>query len=357
MGSDAVQGFLPWHETQKHALAQQIQAGRLPHALLLAGPASLGKMRFALAFAARLLCHEAARPDACGECSACLLLKAGTHPDLKMVQPGDSRLIRIDQIRELVDWAVQTASQGHARVAVVSPAEQMNHNAANCLLKYLEEPGADNYLFLVTDQPGRLLPTIRSRCQLIRFHTPPRELALSWLMAQKREGQESLASDEDSVAPDLVAPDRIALLLDLAGGAPLRLVSSLDEGYLERRSAVIGALDDLLENRLPGPGMAAGLIDPDNPVEVYDILYSLFADALKYAVSGDTKFIINNDIQDIIKVIYSKFGRARLPDAIGRIGESRQIVTGNTNPNARLLLEALLVSLREMMEPPSAKGG
>ncbi len=128
---------------------------------------------------------------------------AGTHPDLHRLSPEDkSRAIKIDQVRKLVGFATRTAQYSGYRVAIVAPAEALNRNAQNALLKTLEEPGGQTLLLLVCDQPTLLLPTIRSRCQQRILPLPPQEQALEWLQGQVGESARSL--------------------LDAAQGAPLR---------------------------------------------------------------------------------------------------------------------------------------
>lgn len=201
----------PWHDDAWAALQARV-AERLPHALLLVGDAGIGKRRFADAFAAGLLCSAPRQGHGCGHCKSCVLVAAGTHPDLLTVVPeamragfdGEadpeaagkkkkpSREIRVDEIRALIAFAARTAQFGGRRVVVIDPAQAMNSNAANALLKTLEEPGAGTVLLLVSDQPARLAATIRSRCQLLRLPTPAPAEAQQWLAAElKQSGQDA----------------------------------------------------------------------------------------------------------------------------------------------------------------------
>lgn len=179
---------------------------RLPHALLLAGPPGLGKRAFAEALAARLLCERARGTDeACGECASCRLLATDNHPDLLVVRPealddddGDdeapadegeggkakSKLIRIAQVRAVIDRLGVGSHQGGHRVVLVYPAEAMLAESANSLLKVLEEPPPNTLFLLVSDHPRNLLPTIRSRARLLPFSQPSIEQSMAWLAAQ-----------------------------------------------------------------------------------------------------------------------------------------------------------------------------
>ena len=171
----------PWHEKVRQRIVHQYQNEKLAHALLFSGPTHLGKFDFACALSQLFLCSTPGMFAHCGECAACHLLAAGTHPDFRLVQPEDSRQIKIEQIRELIGWLSQTAQRGGLKIVIINPAQQMNHQSANALLKCLEEPSANTLIFLVTPRPGSLLPTIRSRCQQYAFPTPENDVSMNWL--------------------------------------------------------------------------------------------------------------------------------------------------------------------------------
>ena len=125
-----------WQDSQWQRLGVQIQSDQLPHALLLSGPKGTGKLHFAKSFAYRLLCLSAVHGEACGRCKGCVLNLSHTHPDLKRLSPeGSSRVIKIDQVRQLTDFIANTAQQGGKKLVVIEPAEALNVNAANALLK------------------------------------------------------------------------------------------------------------------------------------------------------------------------------------------------------------------------------
>ena len=152
----------PWQENLWQQLAGRAQHA---HAYLLHGPAGIGKRALAERLMARLLCLSPSGLDACGNCKSCHLLAAGTHPDNFVLEPEEAdKPIKVDQVRELVEFVVQTAQLGGRKVVLLEPAEAMNLNAANALLKSLEEPSGNTVLLLISHQPSRLLPTIKSRC-------------------------------------------------------------------------------------------------------------------------------------------------------------------------------------------------
>lgn len=210
---------LPWQNEQWQRINQQREQAQLPHALLLAGPPGVGKRIFARALGHSLLCAAPRAGFACGECKACVLLSAQTHPDFVWMAPEESgKAIKIDQVRQVVEVMTQTAQQGGIKIVVVEPAEAMNRNAANALLKTLEEPSGSTLLMLVTDAPGRLLPTIRSRCQRLEFPVPPTVVTHAWLALRGAE------------------EEKLALALLEADGRPLIASALLDgEGFAVRK--------------------------------------------------------------------------------------------------------------------------
>lgn len=321
--------FFPWQLPQRIRLLKQIDENRLPHALLLTGVPDIGKKAFAFALASQLLCKHPDAGQACNSCAACRLLRAGSHPDLRIVRPEESKLIVVGQIRDLIDWARQTSQQGGAKVAILYPAEKMNVQSANALLKCLEEPGARSFFLLVTDQPGRLLPTIRSRCQKIEFPVPQKEDAARWLQANTEPGVD------------------ISLLLALALGAPLKVVDKYDVEFLARRAEIASNIEMITHGERSPVVAATKLLNRNDPREVYDILYSIFSDALRMQVVGSDKSIINNDIYNIVNVISNIYEGSVIFAMIDMISDCRNTVTGSSNLNPQLLLESLLITLVE----------
>jgi DNA polymerase-3 subunit delta' len=226
--------LLPW---QQHTW-QQLQAAveRLPHSLLFSGPAGLGKNQFAQRFAAGLLCATPLDDGApCGKCKSCHLLSVGNHPDyLVTTLADDASIIAVDQVRELISYLSLRPHTASRRVVILTPAEAMNINAANSLLKVLEEPPADSVLLLVSHRPQLLSATIRSRCTRFEFHAPSQSQAEKWLQN---------AGVEPAAIPDLLAA---------AGGAPLRAAELGQLGFAKAQKMMISDLQ----------GLQAGTGDP-----------------------------------------------------------------------------------------------
>jgi DNA polymerase III subunit delta' len=219
---------LPWLE----APMAKARALARAHALLLAGPAGAGHLELAGLLAQAHLCEQPAQAP-CGRCGSCHLVRQRAHPDLLAVVPeawrlrlgwvGDdeagpksdakpSRDIRIEQVRQAIDWSHQTSGRGRGKVLLLHPADALNGPSANALLKTLEEPAAGLRLLLTSTDPERLLPTIRSRCQRLQLALPPRDVSLAWLGARQLSGDDARA------------------LMAAAGGSPLEALDLAGEG-------------------------------------------------------------------------------------------------------------------------------
>ncbi|MGV6808055.1 MAG: DNA polymerase III subunit delta' [bacterium] len=208
----------PWQTDQWQQVRQLIAADRIPHALLLAGPTHTGKHRFASVVAQSMLCADPVAGEACGGCKQCGLIEGGFHPDLREIQSDEgSSVIKIELIRDLIGYLGKTSQQGGWKTAIISEAEQMNASAANALLKSLEEPASRTLLILVTNDLSRLLPTIKSRCRLLRFPVPARATSVDWL-AQVVNSREKAID-----------------LLDSADGRPLWALAMDRDGFQDRR--------------------------------------------------------------------------------------------------------------------------
>src|SRR5262245_19239471 len=189
----------PWHTEAASALLAR--KDRLPHAMLFCGRAGIGKLAFAEALARTLLCERAGAKGACGKCASCNWMGQGSHPDFRRLEPEilseapeqeegsekkkPSSEIKIEQVRALADFIAMTSHHGGAKVVLIHPAETLNINAANALLKSLEEPPPGTYFLLVAHRWHQLLPTIRSRCERVALPAPDRKAAHRWLAEQK----------------------------------------------------------------------------------------------------------------------------------------------------------------------------
>ncbi|MEO8175564.1 MAG: DNA polymerase III subunit delta' [Sphingomicrobium sp.] len=220
------------HDREVERFENARRAGTLHHAWLLGGPKGVGKATFARAAATRVLAAAAGPPvDLPGlatppEHPTARLIEAGSHPDMRMLERLEhpktgalARNITVDQVRGLAELFDLTASMSPWRAVVIDAADDLEKNAANALLKMLEEPPANCVFLLVSHAPGRLLPTIRSRCRMLSFQPL---------------GDDVMASVLERQRPDLAAPER-SKIIARAGGSVGRALAfaALDLAKLE----------------------------------------------------------------------------------------------------------------------------
>jgi DNA polymerase-3 subunit delta' len=227
----------PWLDGPARLLDEAFASPRPPHALLLRAAEGLGADLLATWTAARVLCRAAGRKP-CGECKGCIAVERGLHPDLMRLSPlEDSKQIRIDEIRELTADLALKSHQGGYKVAIIQPAETLNSNAANALLKTLEEPSANTLLVLVTHRRARLPATIVSRCQQLVIAKPATPLAREWL---QREFPGSAGAE----------------VLRFARGAPLRAVELAARDFAEIDRDMAAVVARAAERALDIPAVA-----------------------------------------------------------------------------------------------------
>ncbi|OEC61220.1 MULTISPECIES: DNA polymerase III subunit delta' [Pseudomonas] len=322
----------PWQDSLWQHLAGRT---RHAHAYLLHGPAGIGKRALAERLMARLLCQQPSGNDACGQCKSCFLLAAGTHPDNYVLEPEEiDKAIRVDQVRDLVDFVVQTAQLGGRKVVLLEPAESMNLNAANALLKSLEEPSGDTVLLLISHQPSRLLPTIKSRCVQQACPLPGEAESLTWLAR---------------ALPDSDAATR-ADLLALAGGSPLTALRLHGQGVLEQRAQVVEGVKKLIKQQVGVSQLAEGW----NAVPLV-LLFDWFCDwaqlMLRYQLTQDEAGLGLADMRKVVQYLADKSSQAKVLAMQEWLLQQRQKVLGKANLNRVLLLEALLVQWASLPGP------
>ncbi len=245
----------------------------LHHALVLAGPSGIGKREFALHLMQWIVCQEEGTV-ACGQCNNCHLFLVGSHPDVHLLsteqeretgrielfstyserypdrpgreqRSGPAKIISIEKIRLLIDRFHQSSHTASGRVALLLPADRMNANASNALLKLLEEPPRGSHFLLLTDHPGALLPTIRSRCLVEMLTGPTPEEATEWLR------------DRIDVDPPLVRNNI------LSGMGPLDVLADQESGALEWQGANLAALRALCAGQGNPVALAESLAKQD----------------------------------------------------------------------------------------------
>lgn len=311
-----------WHgDSWQHCLGLS-RENRLPHALLLSGPAGIGKAAFATALGQWMLCEQRQRADmACGQCKSCQLLKAGSHPDLLWLEPETdaktektSKVIKVDQVRALVEFAAKSSQMGGYRVVIVRPAHVLNVQAANALLKTLEEPGRDTLFLLLTDRPLDLLPTIRSRCQQLALPMPQAGVARSWL------------------APLAGSPEAAELLLRLTRGAPLAARDLLDHGWFSEREALAKDLLGVVEGRATALA-CSGRWQRLGGEPFLQALASLLED-VSYVGMGQGSAVKSQDLLPIIQRIAAHASPMGVLRFLQSLAEKQRLLGANIQPQA-----------------------
>lgn len=310
----------PWLDPLWRAQVARVEQGRLPHALLIVGQSGLGCEELARAMAQYLLCSAPTAVGSCGKCRACQLLRADTHPDLLWVKPEEgAQNIKVAQIRDLTDFTSNTAQQGGRKLVVLSPADAMNTNSANALLKSLEEPSGDCVYLLVTEQPAFLLATIRSRCSRIQVNPPGEQEALRWL--------------ERNRVPDAQT------LLRAAGGRPLRVMDWLANDLWGQRQQ----LEQVLRQVLTGGSFldSAKTLLGFGPVWVIEQLQIWLAEAARAPHLGGGS-------GDEMPGLLAAAGQRRLMQFYEGLLKKKALLLGPANPNPQMLLDEIMMEVQDL---------
>jgi DNA polymerase III subunit delta' len=332
--------ILPWLSDAWSRLAERRAA--LPHALLIQGRPGLGKTKLALNFAKRLLCEVAQGAEsACGACSSCGWFEQGNHPDFRLLQPdalndradaegadaedgpSASKQIRIDQVRDLQAFLRIGTHRGGLRVVVIRPAEAMNPATANALLKSLEEPPADTLMLLVSSDPQRLLPTVRSRCQGVPVLAPDRSVGAAWLASQG-------IAEADAA-------------LSFAAGAPLAALEQA--GHVDRRGLLVELLATPGFDPVRGAEQLLGTALPD----VVTWLQKWVYDLARVRSGGGPRYHPGAVAQ--LAALARRADPIQLTRLAQRIAAARALAQHPLNP--KLFLEDLLMQYRRSSGAPN----
>ncbi len=316
--------LLPW---QKLLWQQMVSNKKLAHAYLFYGKKGVGKHLFAERLAHYWLCLSPINGQPCRQCKSCqLLLGSGAHPDIFHLTPEDSEFIKINQVRALIDFVNQTPQISTCKVVLLEPAEALNLNAANALLKSLEEPAGNSRLILVSHQVGQLLPTIKSRCIQQLCPTPTEDEALLWM----REALPNLTKEE------------LSQLWLLAGSAPLYAVELYQQDILAQRELVVADMKKLLKQQV----VVSQVVEAWNAVPLLVIFdwFCQWAHAiLCFQVTGDKNTLGAGDMQKVLGYLADKSTPESIRQLQNKLLQERQKVLAKANLNRALLLESVLI--------------
>ena len=319
----------------KAVLKRMLVSGRLPGALLFTGEEGIGKRLFALEIARALNCRTPKDDEACGVCSSCVRINRlnypqredaeewtqiiwTDHPDVGLVV-APKRVLRVEQMRQIEKEANFRPFEGKARVFLIDEADKLNDASANALLKVLEEPPRTSYLILITARPAMLLPTILSRCQMIRF---------SPLLPDEIENY--------LTKKDLVDLKTARLRARAAAGSMSRALTGDLETFTSQRKAMLQVLNALVlsENRAQLLRSAEQLNEAqyrDEFEDRLDVLETLIRDAWMLSLGVPPAQLVNEDLLSELEEISRKLDPSRAADWILQIEDLREQLIVNVN--------------------------
>lgn len=315
------------HKQVVRIITNAISQDRVAHAYLFIGPEGVGKETVALSFARALLCSRPAGGDACGVCRTCRQMQSGNHPDFYSAGPGGAS-IKIEQIREIQRRVPYRSYQGGRKLFIIRQAESMTAEAANCLLKTLEEPPEGTVFILITARPQLLPPTIISRCQQVFFKNIP--------LPELIEGLVALHG---------MAKEGALLPAALSGGSMGKALAYTSGSFQEKRQAIYRFLKALEES---GPCEALDMAEKvtesrENASFTLEILSCWYRDLMVYRETGETGLLFNPDQAEVIKRESERFETTTLLEIIESIDSAKNKI--ETNINTRLVLETLFLRL------------
>jgi DNA polymerase-3 subunit delta' len=318
---EKVQNSIIGHQQIIEQFQRTVASGRIAGAYLFVGPAGVGKETVARYFAQLIFCQQDAQPPTvCGTCLACRKVDSGNHPDLQFIRP-DGSLLKIGQIRELRRQVIYAPLEASRKVYILTDVDRMNPEAENCLLKTLEEPPAASVLILLTSNLQALLPTTRSRCQILQFHPmPTQELA-------------TILADRYSVAPE-----QATTLAITADGAIGKALTQLEKGDVltEEVPEILRVTDRLAAFRLAEHFK-------NNP-EILGELVTWYRDLLFLQQGAPIELITHIYSVEELRAIVPYYSRLRIQQAIQTVFDTKSLLD-HTNTNATLALEVMCLKL------------
>ena len=322
----------PWQADQWRQSLRYLICKRLAHAILISGPSAIGKLEFCLSYIQRMNCTQPTKENnACGACRNCNFFKARTHPDIRMLNVDeDVDQIKVDDIREINQFMSLSRQQGLYKIVCINQADLMNINAANALLKTLEEPPANSILFLISHRADALLATLKSRCQIWRFCVPSNNQALKWLQQQT----ESAAWES---------------LLPVSGNRPLLALQLYETGLGEARTAFYRDISQLMHHKEKVTKISAKLQNEELETLV-SWLQSWCADLVRCHYRKEPVTLENPDIR---RSLHSLVGQVDLQSLFSFWDKLIELRRFSSAPlNKRLFIEDMLIRCQDILQQP-----
>lgn len=329
----------------KDLLKRMLESGRMPGAFLFAGEDGVGKKLFAVELAKALNCRSPRGVEACDECSSCLRIGKFNYPqsdkaedweqlirtdhaDVMLVM-APKRVLKVDQMRAIEREANYRPFEGKARVFLVDDADKLNEPSANALLKTLEEPPPSSHIILITSRPAMLLPTIRSRCQVIRFSPLTVDEIEQYLTRAKKS-----------------KPGEVRLRARLAGGSIGRALKSDPDDYEARRTVMLRVLEALTITRdrhqlLSVSEELNSARYKDDYESMLDLLEGLIRDA--WMLSLGAREIVNEDLRSQLAKIAERLSSEAARRWIDETETLREQLI--VNVNRKVATDALFLSM------------
>lgn len=331
----------------KEVLRRLLKSNRVPNALLFAGQEGIGKKQFALELAKSLICQNPQNSEACDNCAACRRADKfafpksddrdafkrvifSEFPDIGLILPYNKNIL-VDAIRDLETEANFRPFEANARFFVINDADKMNDSASNALLKTLEEPPASSHLFLITARPDALLPTIRSRCQIVRFAPVETKEIENYLLKTKE-----------------FSLDDAALAAKLANGKLGHALAGKLENFKPNRAAMLKVLESILikEDRAELLRIGEEMNDAKNKDDFetrLDILQNLIHDVWTIRHHADPKLLINFDINSDLRRFADRANTKKLAVWLTEIEILREQLA--VNLNRKIATDALFMQM------------
>ena len=311
-------------------LVTAIQKDRIAHAYIFDGAEGLGKGMAAMAFAQAIVC-KSFQKDACNICSACIKFHHNNHPDIMVIEP-EGMSIKNKQIEEFQQDLQRKPYESNKKIYIIQKADQMTESAQNRLLKTLEEPPEYAVIILISANTNRFLPTIRSRCQMMKFHRLGEQQIRLFL--KERYG---MAVEESKV---------YAAFSDGIIGKAVQLKES--PAFLEKREAIIGVIEKVLEG---DPLSVFPIIEifennKENIYELLDFMLAWFRDILILKETASEDLLINLDKKAILGTWGLRIGYQQISYIIKIIERTKQDLKANVN--FQLVIENMLLSMQEV---------
>lgn len=313
--------FCAVHDPVIKRFARLLRSQRLAHAYLFIGPREIGKSETALAAAKLINCEDnrdGQRETFCGQCSSCLKIESGNHPDIFFIDRGESESIKIGQIRELINRLQLRPFEAAKKICIIRDVEHLTAEGSNALLKTLEEPSESSVFILTTSVPEENLGTVVSRCHVVSFRPESNRMVKARLVEEE--------------ALDAPAAHCLAAFAEGCTGRARRLK---EEDFVRRKNEMI---DNMVFQANNDPYLKKILTDKEQSKRLLDVLLSWYRDLLVLKAGGGTQHVVNSDRREDLQRAGPRHTFEQLKDIMTEIVKTRRMLGENLNVKIPLIL-------------------